>query len=136
MCRLLCSCVVSCAHELSLVLGYCLLFLCVDSCSHLLLNHVIQIVECYYIMLLVNAKSLTQPPDRGIIAMVKSRYRKWYLRYTLRRENLANGIIDKAQQAASDTDEEEDDEHVPVHAAGSPVHHIRVLQGAEGKPSP
>ena len=86
---------------------------------------VIQIENCYCIMLPPNATSLIQPLDQGIIAMVKSRYRKWYLRWMLQRDNIANGIIDAEQQAASDTDEEQDTEIVPIGEPNAPVHHIR-----------
>ena len=73
-----------------------------------------------------NATSLIQPLDQGIIAMVKGRYRKWYLRWMLAQDNLPNGIVDVEQQAASDTDEEQDNEVVPVRASNQPVHHIKT----------
>ena len=94
-------------------------------CSTCLLQ-VIQIEDCYCIMLPPNCTSVIQPLDQGIIGMVKSRYRKWFLRWVLSRDNLANGINDEEQQAASDSDEERDDEVVPVAAPGGQVHHIKA----------
>ena len=83
-------------------------------CSGLICVQVIQVDEMYCIMLPPNATSLIQPLDQGAIAMVKARYRKWYLRWILAQDNLANGIVDACQQAASDTDEEQDTERLPV----------------------
>ena len=91
----------------------------------LLLTQVIQIDNVYCIMLPPNATSLIQPLDQGIIAMVKVRYRKWYLRWTLRQDNAANGIDNAEQQALSDDDEARDDEVVPVGDADVPLHTLK-----------
>ena len=76
-------------------------------------------------MLPPNATSLIQPLDQGVIAMVKARYRKWYLRWMLAQDNLANGIVDAEQQAASDTDEEQDNERLPVRPANGAINQIK-----------
>ena len=57
--------------------------------------------------------------------MVKARYRKWYLRWTLKQDNLATGLVDAEQQAPSDDDEAQDDETVPVRDAGAPLHTLK-----------
>ena len=86
---------------------------------------VIQIENCYSIMLPPNATSLIQPLDQGVIAMVKARYRKWYLRWMLAQDNLANRIVDAEQQAASDTYEEQDTGRLPVRP---PYGHINQIK--------
>ena len=63
--------------------------------------------------------------DQGIIAMVKARYRKWYLRWTLQQDNAANGIVRSDQQAPSDDDEAHDDEVVPMRDADAPLHTLK-----------
>ena len=90
------------------------------------LLQVIEIEDSHCIMLPPNATSLIQPLDQGIIAMAKSRYRKWYLTWLLAQDNLANGIVDADEQAPSDSDEERDNEVVPLRQANTPVHHIKA----------
>ena len=87
--------------------------------------HVIQVDNLYCIMLPPNATSLIQPLDQGIIAMVKARYRKWYLRWTLKQDNRANALVTPEQQTPSDDDEANDDEVVPVRDAEAPLHTLK-----------
>ena len=73
-------------------------FMIMDNCSsHIVLQpddcdvvasvihdiNVIQVDNLYCIMLPANATALIQPLDQGIIAMVKARYRAWFLRWLI-----------------------------------------------------
>ena len=64
----------------------------------------------FIILLPPNATALVQPLDQGIIAMVKARYRRWYLHWILQQDNRANGDED---EDPSDEDEAGDNEVVP-----------------------
>ena len=84
---------------------------------------VVQVENLYVILLPPNATALIQPLDQGIMAMVKARYRKWYLHWVLSQDNRANGIT--TATAMSDSDEERDKEVVAVPAADAPLHRLK-----------
>ena len=67
------------------------------------LLQVIQLDNLWCIMLPPNATTLIQPLDQGIIAMVKARYRKWFLSWILNQDAAAN----EGERADADSDAED-----------------------------
>ena len=83
-----------------------------------LFPQVIQLDNLLCIMLPPNATALIQPLDQGIIAMVKARYRKWFLSWILNEDAAAND----GEHADADSDA---DDPGPVIGPDTSLAHIK-----------
>ena len=111
------------------------IFLIMDNCSsHRVLQledthmnvsmmhdiHVIQIDNMWCIMLPPNATALIQPLDQGIIALVKARYRAWFLRWLIDLDHRATARWNLNRPPLPEVSDPEDEvlditEETPLH---------------------
>ena len=114
------------------------LFIIMDNCSsHRVLQpddctvtpmvlhdiQVIQVDNLFCIMLPPNATALIQPLDQGIIAMVKARYRRWFLRWLIDLDHRATA---RPQMNRPPPEEDSDPEDAPPEMTeDTPLHRIK-----------
>ena len=82
--------------------------------------NVIQVDNLWVIMLPPNATALIQPLDQGIIAMVKARYRRWFLRWLIDLDHRATARRNLNRPPPEEVSDPEDavvevSEETPLH---------------------
>ena len=113
-------------------------FMIMDNCSsHIVLQpddcdvvasvihdiNVIQVDNLYCIMLPANATALIQPLDQGIIAMVKARYRAWFLRWLIDLDHRATARRNLNRPPPEDLSDPDD--AVQEVTAETPLHRLK-----------